>query len=448
MSVTTDSYLTLSQFNSLVASLVQIDATSDIWVTAEISDFNVRGGHCYLELVEKDDRAATVARARAIIWANNFYRIRAAFERETGQALQAGIKIMALVSASFHPAYGYSLLISDINPQFTVGQMVLQRRLIIERLTAEGVIDMNRDLPWPVPANRIAVISAPGAAGYGDFLSQLLGGGRGLRFYVDFFPAVMQGQRAPSSIIAALDMISQNIDRYDCAVIIRGGGATDDLACFEDYELAANIAQFPLPVIIGIGHERDITLLDYVANMRVKTPTAAAEWLLMRQENLLGELDRLSESIVGAAAAAVMGSRVFIDRVAALLPSAARNAIDRSREAITRSTLGLSSAVNRRIKPEATRLDIMAEKLKSASTGAITRNRAMIDSIDNLVTALSPEAVLKRGYTITRRGGTTVKNAKSISRGDTIETVFYDGTVTSKITDTKPSDKNNNESTR
>lgn len=442
MSAATDSYLTLSRFNSLVASLVQVDATSDVWVTAEISDFNVRGGHCYLELVEKDDRAATVARARAIIWANNFYRIRASFERETGQALQAGIKILALVSASFHPAYGYSLLISDINPQFTVGQMVLQRRLIIERLTAEGVIDMNRDLPWPVPANRIAVISAPGAAGYGDFLSQLLGGGRGMRFYVDFFPAVMQGQRAPSSIIAALDLISQDIGRYDCVVLIRGGGATDDLACFEDYELAANIAQFPVPVIIGIGHERDITLLDYVANMRVKTPTAAAEWLLMRQENLLSELNHLSESIVTAAAAAVMGSRVFIDRIAALLPSASRNAVDRSRETLTRFTLGLTSGINRRLKPEFTQLDIMAEKLKSASTVTVSRRRAQIDSIDSLVIALSPEAVLKRGYTITRRGAMSLKTAQSVKPGDIIETVFFDGRAISKVTDIKSTDNN------
>lgn len=448
MPASTETYLTLSQFNSLVASLVQVDATSDVWVTAEISDFNVRGGHCYLELVEKDDRASTVARARAIIWANNFYRIKASFERETGHMLQAGIKIMALVSASFHPAYGYSLLITDINPQFTVGQMVLQRRLIIERLTAEGVIDMNRDLPWPVPANRIAVISAPQAAGYGDFLSQLLGGGRGMRFYVDFFPAVMQGQRAPSSIIAALDMISHDIDRYDCVVLIRGGGATDDLACFEDYELAANIAQFPVPVIIGIGHERDITLLDYVANMRVKTPTAAAEWLLMRQENLLGELDRLSESIVSAAASAVMGSRVFIDRVAALLPSAARNAIDRNRELLTRHTLGLTSAVNLTLKPESGRLDIMTEKLKSASTGAIDRRRLQIESIDSLVAALSPISILRRGYTITRRKGAAIKSAGSVNTGDTIETVFYDGTINSIVTDTKSSDKTTNESAR
>ena len=416
---TVDSYLTLSQFNSFVASLIQVDATADVWVTAEISDFSVRGGHCYLELVEKDDTSSTIARARAIIWANNFYRIRAFFEQETGQNLQAGIKIMALVSASFHPAYGYSLIISDINPQFTVGQMVLQRKLIIDRLTAEGVIDMNRELQWAIPSNRIAVISAPGAAGYGDFLSQLLGGGSRLRFYVDFFPAIMQGKRAPESIIGALDCISRNIDRYDCVVLIRGGGATDDLACFEDYELAANIAQFPIPVIIGIGHERDITLLDYVANMRVKTPTAAAQWLLSRQEALLSELDRLSESIVASA----------------------RLAIDRGRDTVSRFILGLSTGVNRLMTPERSRLDIMAEKLKTLPVAAISREKNNIESIKNLIDALSPQAVLKRGYTITRRAGSAIKSVGSVSNGDLIQTIFYDGVVTGKVTEIKPSNK-------
>ena len=419
MTDTVDSYLTLSQFNSFVASLIQVDATSDVWVTAEISDFSVRGGHCYLELVEKDDTSSTIARARAIIWANNFYRIKAMFERETGQSLQAGIKIMALVSASFHSAYGYSLIISDINPQFTIGQMVLQRKLIIDRLTAEGVIDMNRELPWAVPSNRIAVISAPGAAGYGDFLSQLLGGGNRLRFYVDFFPAIMQGKRAAESIIGALDAISRDIDRYDCVVLIRGGGATDDLACFEDYELAANIAQFPIPVIIGIGHERDITLLDYVANMRVKTPTAAAQWLLSRQDALLSDLDRLSESIVGSA----------------------QQAIDRARETISRFTLGLTTGVNRLMTPERSRLDIMAEKLKTLPVAAISREKKNIESMKNLIDALSPLAVLKRGYTITRHGNSAIKNVGSINSDDVIETVFYDGIVTSKVTEIKPSNK-------
>ena len=419
MPETNESYLTLSQFNSFVASLIQIDATSDVWVTAEISDFSVRGGHCYLELVEKDEQASTIARARAIIWANNFYRIRAFFERETGQNLQAGIKIMALVSASFHQAYGYSLIINDINPQFTMGQMVLQRKLIIDRLTAEGVIDMNRELQWSVPSNRIAIISAPGAAGYGDFLSQLLGGGSRLRFYVDFFPAIMQGKRAPESIIGALETISRDIDRYDCVVLIRGGGATDDLACFEDYDLASNIAQFPVPGIIGIGHERDITLLDYVANMRVKTPTAAAQWLLSRQEALLTELDRIAESIVGSA----------------------RMAIDRGRDTVSRYILGLTTSIGRLMTPERSRLDIMAEKLKTLPVAAISREKKNIESIKSLIDALSPQAVLKRGYTITRRGGSAVTSAGDVNDDELIQTIFHDGVVTSKVTDIKHSNK-------
>lgn len=245
-------------------------------MTAETSDVR-RAAHCYLELIQKHPTTGEpVARVRATIWRSAFARIESDFMAATGSRLASGMKVRVLVSVNYHPAYGLSLNITDIDPVYTMGDLVRLRMEILSRLQKEGVLELNRSLDWPDVPLRIAVISAQGAAGYGDFVHQLYTNPRCLRFTTRLFPALMQGREAPASIIAALEDIAAEEENWDGVVIIRGGGATSDLASFENYDLAANIAQFPLPVIIGIGHERDVTVLDYVANMRVKTPTAAA----------------------------------------------------------------------------------------------------------------------------------------------------------------------------
>ena len=280
--------ITLSRLTRMVGQALASAPLQNVWVVAELSDLRLNHGHCYMELMEKDPATGSImARMRAAIWASNFPSINATFMAATGRRLESGLKVMVCGTVNFHSAFGLSFVINSIDPAYTMGEAERRRREILQRLTAEKVIDLNRQLEWPDVALRIAVISASGAAGYGDFINQLYNNPSRLRFSTRLFQAVMQGDRTAASIIACLEAIASDVDSYDCVVIIRGGGATSDLLAFDDYDLAANVAQFPLPVIIGIGHERDTTVLDYVANMRVKTPTAAAEWLIGRGQQAL-----------------------------------------------------------------------------------------------------------------------------------------------------------------
>ena len=247
------------------------------WITAETSDLRCSAGHCYMELVQKNDTGTPLAKARAVIWASTYAGLRERFLMATGVALASDMKVMVQVNVNYHPVYGMSLVINDIDPDYTVGDLARRRNAIIMRLRAEGVFDLNRTLPWsPVP-QRVAVVSARGAAGYGDFVRHLHGNAYGLRFHTELFESAMQGERTVQGIIDALEKIAARENEFDCVAIIRGGGAVSELAAFDNYDLASNVAQFPLPVIVGIGHDRDTTVLDYVAARRVKTPTAAAE---------------------------------------------------------------------------------------------------------------------------------------------------------------------------
>ena len=285
--------ITLSEFNSRIERTLNGDTQLfNQWVIAETSDLRLnRSGHCYTELIEKDARGETVAKMGAAIWAGNYSKLYNKFLKATGQVLATGMKVLVNVSVSYHRLYGMKVVINDIDPSYTMGDMERQRQEILNRLKAEGIIDMNKQLPFPQVPQRIAVISAEGAAGYGDFMNQLLGNPYGLQFYTCLFNAVMQGAQTVPTVLAALDRINAHQELFDCVVIIRGGGATSELNSFDNYDLAANVAQFPLPVIVGIGHERDVTVLDYVAGKRVKTPTAAAEWLILQGTNALAHLN-------------------------------------------------------------------------------------------------------------------------------------------------------------
>ncbi len=275
--------ITLEEFARRIGKAIFVPDTQKVWITAELSDVSVRGGHCYMELIEKDpERGTTRARMHGIIWSNNFKSVAPDFLAATGQKFDTGLKVMVLGSANMHPAYGLSVVITAVNPEYTMGDLLRRRREILDRLQQEGILEMHRNIGWCRVPLRIAVVSAPTAAGYGDFINQLYNNPSRLHFKVRLFPAVMQGVTAPATIISALETIAKQAGDWDGVVIIRGGGATSDLASFENYDLAAAIARFPLPVIVGIGHERDVTVLDYVANMRVKTPTAAASWLISR----------------------------------------------------------------------------------------------------------------------------------------------------------------------
>lgn len=426
--------ISLSALNHTIARLMTVPATQNVWIVAELSDVSVRGGHCYMELLEKDDRGLQVAKARGVIWAGNYRRIDAEFFAATGQRFATGLKVMLRVSASMHPLYGLSLVVSDVNPDFTMGDLLRRRKEIIARLTNEGVIEMNRSLQWPDRVWRIAIVSAPTAAGFGDFRHQLLNNAARLRFRVKLFPAIMQGEKAPRSIISALEDIAAESDSWDCVVIIRGGGATSDLQAFEDYELASSVAQFPLPVIIGIGHERDVTVLDWVAKMRVKTPTAAAEWLIDLGERQLTLLQQYAASILRVASDVISSSREQLSYYEGLLPVASANMLGRQDSFLQRSAVSLREIASRRLSPQLERLRMAQESLPTVTEAALRRQSQRLDAQESLVKALSPMAVLRRGYSMTCLDGKVLTSASQASEGAEITTVMFDGRIISRVT--------------
>ncbi|MDE6266339.1 MAG: exodeoxyribonuclease VII large subunit [Muribaculaceae bacterium] len=424
--------LTLLEYNSMISDLLDRDELRDVWVTAETVDVS-RRNHCYLELIQKDDLGRTVARARAAIWANQFYRLDAKFTHATGRPFGSGMKVMVKLSATYHPQYGLSLVITDINPEFTLGDKLRRRQEMIERLTREGIIDMNRELEIPTVVQRIAIISSPTAAGYGDFMHQLENNSSGLRFVTRCFNAPMQGDAAPGGIINALDAIAAEEDQWDAVVIIRGGGATDDLSCFEDYDLAANIAQFPLPVIIGIGHERDITLLDYVAAMRVKTPTAAAEWIIERADFMLATVTNLGIRIRTAVADSLQLAASRLDRRAAELPLVTRGVLLACDRHLEKIAMALPAEGKASVERETTNLQSAMRMLRLSMDNIINAERDRLRSQKQLVDAYSPSSVLRRGYSFTTCGSSLVTSSKELNPGDVITTHLASGKIKSVV---------------
>lgn len=406
--------LTLLDINRRIAdTIASTPGLTNVWIVAETSDLRCTGGHCYMELIDKDESTGSPrARARATIWASRFSRLNAEFRAATGSPLASNIKIMLQATATFHPVYGLSLNITDLNPEYTLGDLLRRRREMIARLQAEGILNCNRELEWPAVPWRIAVISAAGAAGYGDFIDQLYNNSRRLRFHTRLFEARMQGDDTATSIISALERIAAADDEYDCVVIIRGGGATGDLAAFDNYELAANIALFPLPVIVGIGHERDVTLLDYVANMRVKTPTAAAEWLIGRGTAMLDRLRSIGAEILDAAAGRINAGHRRLEFITGQLPALALGVIERA----------------------AIRIGPMTEQAMTQSIDNLLRRRAdRLEALAAIIDTLSPESTLRRGFSITRIDGHAVTDVAQAPAGTTITTTLASGTLTSTV---------------
>lgn len=432
--VSEDRAISLGALTARIAGRLATPELRDVWTVAEASDMRTSGGHCYLELIEKNEATGAVtARIRAIIWASQFNGLQMKFAAVTGQRMSTGMKLLVRGTVNFHSAYGMSLVITDVDPSFTVGDVERRRREILQRLTREGIAEMNKRLPWPVPALRIAVISAPGAAGYGDFMHQLYANPQRLRFRVRLFEAVMQGEHTTASVINALERIASDDDEWDCVVIIRGGGATSDLISFDSYELASNVAQFPLPVIVGIGHERDVTVLDYVAAMRVKTPTAAAEWLVGQAQTLLDGLRRTAADILQTVTDRIGGCRTQLAYIEGQLPHAPKAAIERANAMIGTRAMQLSGAATARTAPERARLTAKGENIATAACAAMERSRQRLDSTGALLDALSPMATLRRGYSITRIDGHAVKSVGQMPDGTVIETIVADGRVVSTV---------------
>lgn len=422
-----DSPISLLELTRRITRLVQQPETQNVWITAELQDVASRGGHCYMELLQKDDAGRQVARVRGCCWANVYGPLSRDFLEATGQPFASGLKVMLRVSASLHPVFGLSLVVHEVNPEYTMGDLLRRRNEILRRLQQEGVLEMNRSLKWPTVIQRVAVISARGAAGYGDFMNQLHRNPSRLRFTTKLFPAVMQGVSAPASIIAALEAIAGEEENWDGVVIIRGGGATSDLQAFEDYNLAACVAQFPLPVAIGIGHERDVTVLDWVANIRLKTPTAVAGWLVSKGETVLNALVAAGNRIVQFATQRISGDKEQLAQAEALLPVAARGQIERSKGMMTRALASLHGLPAGKIEPARTRLDMLAHNLSTAPANLLKRQAERIDASEKLLEALSPASTLARGYSITRVDGRAVTSVNDVPSGATLEITLSDG---------------------
>ncbi len=402
--------ITLLELNRRVTSAIAVTpGLQGVWITAETSDLRSSGGHCYMELVQKDERTGTpLAKSRAVMWASAYQRLGAMFYAATGTRLRSDMKIMARVNANYHPVYGMSLVITDINPDYTVGDLARRRNEIIARLRAEGVFDMNRNLPWPQLPVRVAIVSARGAAGYGDFMKHLHGNPLRLRFHTELFEATMQGERTVPSVVAALEAIAARDGDFDCVVLIRGGGAVSDLASFDDYTLASNVAQFPLPVIVGIGHERDVTVLDYVANTRVKTPTAAAEALIGMASNAYERLRATGDAILTLVKDRIAGQRQQLAYYQGSIPALARSIVERNRQ---------------RLGPE------IPAAITAAVRSTFARANERLAALGVLLDTLSPEATLRRGYTITRVDGHAVTAADPLDPGTVITTTFAGGRI-------------------
>lgn len=405
--------LSLYELGRLIRRTLNQGLPDAYWVQAELSEVReAYNGHCYIELVQKAERGnALLAKARGTIWANIYKMLRPYFENATGQRFAAGIKVLLQVSVEYHEQYGLSLTVHDIDPTYTLGDMARRRREILMQLEEEGVLTLNKELPMPTLPQRIAVVSAAGAAGYGDFCDQLMGNPYGFVFYPKLFPAVMQGDRVEETVIAALDRIAAERDEWDVVVIIRGGGATSDLSGFDTYPLAANCAQFPLPIITGIGHERDDTVLDMVAHTRVKTPTAAAEYLIATLSDAAAALDALVASLTANLTDCIHREEARLQQIATRLPS-------------------LLALVHTR---QLHRIEQIESRLKVAGAHSLEKQQHRLQLIEKIIEGASPAHILQRGYSITRCDGRVVRNAASLPAGTVLTTEFADGQVNSLV---------------
>lgn len=426
--------LTLYELNNLVRRVIDSQMTDQYWVTAELSEARQSAGHCYMELIQKDEEQNTpIARASAKCWRSTWSRLLPKFLDTAGTAPRQGMQVMLRVYPQFHEAYGFSWIVTDIDPTYTLGDMARRRQQIVSQLKEEGVFDLNRQLPLPLFCQRIAVISSQTAAGWGDFRRQLIGNAYRLRFRMELFPAVMQGESVEESVIQALNAVNERIDDFDCVVIIRGGGAASDLSGFDSLLLAENIANFPLPVITGIGHERDETVADMVAHTKVKTPTAAAALLI---DNLRGVSDRLlnaERQIRDCVARRLQTERQTIDRLRKIIPTLFQLATERQRKRLDRLSLTLSAAARTMIERQRNRLAMTAGRLPSAALRLADEKRHRLSILAQRAEMLDPQLLLARGYSMTTLNGRIVTSADNLQSGDVIETRLRQGKVRSRV---------------
>lgn len=405
--------ISLSELTDRIQEVIKLSFDTPVWIHAEISELRENyNGHCYLELIEKENNTDNlIAKSKATIWNSTFRMLKPYFETSTGQTLRAGLNVLISVNVEFHGLYGFSLNVRDINPTYTIGEMAARRMKIMRQLEEDGIADMNKLLTMPKLPQRLAIISSVTAAGYGDFCDQLQNDESGFAFYMKLFPAVMQGEQSEASIITALDKIYAHIDLFDVVVIIRGGGATTDLACFDSYELALNCAQFPLPIIAGIGHQRDRSILDMIAHSSVKTPTAAAEFLLENLKNSENEILEITSDIAATV----------------------KNKLIAEQKNMTDLRWKLKQSLKTKVSKKMFLLERYKNRTKTCVRLLIAQQTNKLQLIERNIESHSPAFLLKHGYTITTLNGLRITSISQIKSGQHIRTFVHDGDFESEI---------------
>jgi exodeoxyribonuclease VII large subunit len=451
------SKISLLELNRKVKEGIQGLFQGGIWVVAEISDMSTnQSGHCYLELIEKSEGMESItARAKATIWSFTFRMLRPYFESVTGQRFAPGIKILVLVSVEFHELYGFSLNIKDIEPSYTLGDLARRKKEIIDRLTNEGVIDLNKELELPLICKRIAVISSETAAGYGDFTKQLKHNTRGFKFKVTLFQATMQGEDTERSVIQALERIFETLEKFDVVVIIRGGGSQAELNFFNNYNIAFHITQFPIPVFTGIGHDRDQTITDMVAHTSLKTPTAVAEHILSVMEETAQYLDQLEETFISLATKGISERKTYLNDLSVSIRNLNKWQIASIRNEYTLLASTFGQKLRNQLPPRKVGLNHLQNQLESklkytllmhrlhlnrlnqalpVSVNAFMKNqKSGLQVSDTLISAYNPDNILKRGYSVTYLNGKSIKKANETKAGDLLQTRLAEGCIDSIV---------------
>lgn len=425
--------LSLFELNNLVHEALEATFDHTYWLTAELSECRVAAnGHCYVELVEKDDESRVlIAKARGNIWRNTYPLLAATFEHETGQKLQPGLKILVEAKVTFHELYGYALNIIDIDPTYTLGDMARKRKEILAQLEADGVLTLNKELALPRPLSRIAVISSSTAAGYGDFCDQLEKSP--YRFTTRLFPAIMQGEHVEESVIEALDSIAEEQEAWDAVVIIRGGGAVSDLNGFDTYLLAANVAQFPLPILTGIGHERDDTIIDVVAHTRLKTPTAVAAFLIERQRDEYETLLQMEKNLQQNICRKLEKERNRFEQNGRRYQMATASYCHREKANLLKLTSLLEKQIFQLIQQQQFQLNSLQQAYEKAVATQISHEQIKLASIGKQLALAGPERILKMGFSITYHQGKAVKSASLLKSGSHLTTRLAEGSITSTV---------------
>ena len=428
--------LTLYELNSFVREVIECEMPNEYWVEAELSECRESRGHCYMELIEKDEKNATpIAKASAKCWASKWMVIRPYFERTTGQRLHAGMKVLLKVYPQFHEAYGFSWIVTDIDPTYTLGDMARKRQEIIRQLKEEGVFDLQKGLELPLFCQHIAVISSETAAGYGDFCNQLANNPYGFLFRTQLFPATMQGEGVEQSIIAALERIYslECRTKFDCVVIIRGGGATSDMSGFDTLALAENVANFPLPIITGIGHDRDESILDMVSHTRVKTPTAAATFLIDHLKAVLDTLNEAQDRLIHYCSSKLYTLNAQLSALSDSIPRLYPAIKARHEARLDRFQQRILSSIQQRAVTSKAEIRNLEQGLLTSLQRRLTSEHHRMELFEEKVRSLDPTLLLKRGYSITLKDGKAVRDPNTLHPGDEIETRLEKGTIVSIV---------------